>query len=605
VINMQKKLFKGIIIYHSRFYKSTANRHLNEHAAHVGQITNSMLLYFFMEKEKEKSSQIDPGISQISYSDQDRLNGEIRALSSEIDALQRKLMEIENIPEENEEDSKVYERKTKIVDPKPKEDVIDIGEQYCNQADCAYYGHGVSQSYKNAFDLYNLAATEGCGRAYSCLGKMYEAGIYVDKDLKLSFECYSKGAKLNDSTSLFALGKYYEKNIVPEDEEIKGMAAAVEHYLRARDLKNHEAITRLAHMHERGIYFKMNKELALKLYKEAAELGNPIAKNYMGLVEYRKKNFKAAVELFRKAKELGCARAANNLGMCYEEGMGVEKDPDKALKCYQEAADKKYPAGMYNLGYLYLRKAEFTKQYDQFFKAAYWFRAALAEDPKMMNPNFYLGFLYEKGLGVDKDYHTAYSYYRKAANLGHAKAFKRCGDFLYSGCGLLRTDKHEAFNCYLKAAELRDEEAFNALGLMYEKGFERVNKNPEKAVENYKKAHDMGCTDASINLAFMYLKGNGVVKDIEQADSLMIDAATKGNTKARDYLIANGIVSTIQHVKEIKYTKEKFTERRRDIPLLVDPDFAQAQQVSCELVDLESEVNVTKKYVNGGGKNHL
>eukprot|EP00826_Nyctotherus_ovalis_P008807 TRINITY_DN12290_c0_g1_i9.p1 TRINITY_DN12290_c0_g1~~TRINITY_DN12290_c0_g1_i9.p1 ORF type:complete len:542 (-),score=167.04 TRINITY_DN12290_c0_g1_i9:652-2277(-) len=527
---------------------------------------------------------------------------EIRALSAEVDALQRKLQEMENIPEEVEEESEVYEAAKKVPERKPKEDVIDIGEQHCHQADCAYYGHGVPQSYKNAFNLYNLAASEGCGRAYGCLGKMYEAGVYVDKDLALAFDCYSKGAKLNDSTSLFALGKYYEKNIVPEDEEVRGMSTAVEYYLRARDLKNHEAITRLAYMHEHGIYFDVNKELALKSYKEAAELGNPIAKNYMGLVEYRKKNFKAAVELFRKSKELGCARAANNLGMCYEQGMGVEKDPDKALKCYEEAAEKKYPPGMYNLGYIYLKKAEFTKQYDQFFKATYWFRAALAEDPKMMDANFYLGFLYEKGLGVDKDYHTAYSYYRKAANLGHAKACKRCGDFLYSGCGLLRTDRPEAFTCYVKAAELGDEEAYNALGLMYEKGFERMNRNPRKAAENYVKAHEMGCTDASINLAFMHLKGSGVEKDVEKANGLMLYAAKKGNTKARDYLIANGIVPTIQHVKEIKYLKEKFTERRRDIPLLIDPEFAQTQKVSCELADLDSEANLTRKYENGTGK---
>ena len=199
--------------------------------------------------------------------------------------------------------------------------------------------------------------------------------------------------------------------------------------------------------------------------------------------------------------------------MCYEEGMGIGKDPDEALKCYKDAADGKYPPGMYNLGYLYLKKGKFINNHDQFFKATYWFRSALALDPKLKEAHYYLGFLYENGLGIDKDYHTAYSHYRKAADLKHAKACKRCGDFLYSGCGLLRTDRPEAFQYYTEACNLGDGEAYNARGLMYESGFEGTKKNIKMAFKDYKKSHEKGFTDGTINLALMYIQGSQRERD--------------------------------------------------------------------------------------------
>ena len=43
-----------------------------------------------------------------------------------------------------------------------------------------------------------------------------------------------------------------------------------------------------------------------------------------------------AVELYTKAAEAGNARAQCNLGWCYENGVGVEKDPVKAVELVHE-----------------------------------------------------------------------------------------------------------------------------------------------------------------------------------------------------------------------------------------------------------------------------
>jgi TPR repeat protein len=50
---------------------------------------------------------------------------------------------------------------------------------------------------------------------------------------------------------------------------------------------------------------------------------------------------------------------------------------------------------------------------------------------------------------VDKDYTLAFRYYKKASEMGYARAYSKCGDFLY--CGKIaggRKDKFEAFKYY-------------------------------------------------------------------------------------------------------------------------------------------------------------
>ena len=85
----------------------------------------------------------------------------------------------------------------------------------------------------------------------------------------------------------------------------------------------------------------MNK--ILELYLEVYEKGREDA----GMAAYKiaefyteKGNHKEAFEWYRKGAELGDDRAICELGDCYLMGMGVEKDLEKAQKCYQMAYKK-------------------------------------------------------------------------------------------------------------------------------------------------------------------------------------------------------------------------------------------------------------------------
>jgi len=440
------------------------------------------------------------------------------------------------------------------------ESLIGPGEEFCLKADKAYTGNGEPQDFEKARTLYFEASQAGSARACACLAKMYEAGIGGEKNLKEAFLMYKQGAQLCDASCMFALGKYFEKNIVPEDEPNRGIEDAVSYYERAAGEGNAEALTKLGYMHEKGIYYRKDMNNAIAHYTKAVQKGDPLAMNYLGLHYYRliydketpehlREKYKhKACELFKKSKDLGCARAANNLGMCYEQGVGVEKDLELAFECYKQAADKKYAQGMINIAYIYLQKAKANKLMENYERAAHWLRAAIIEDKNLPEANFYLGFLHEKGLGVDYDFHTSFSYYQKAALLNYPRAAKKCGDLLFKGKGLITPNVPEALKYYEKAADLGDGDAFLALAKIHENGAEGIEQNVDLAIQYYEKAKELGCADAGVHLSNIYHSGLSGRKDPEKAKMLMLEAANQGSYIARDNLISHGILPSCHNV---------------------------------------------------------
>jgi len=87
-------------------------------------------------------------------------------------------------------------------------------------------------------------------------------------------------------------------------------------------------------------YDRANYQTALKVWMQQAETGDPEAQNYVGEI-YAKglgtdPDYVLAAQWYEKAAAQGLTRAKINLGFLYEEGLGVAKDPQKALNLYRE-----------------------------------------------------------------------------------------------------------------------------------------------------------------------------------------------------------------------------------------------------------------------------
>jgi len=124
----------------------------------------------------------------------------------------------------------------------------------------------------------------------------------------------------------------------------------------------------------------------------------------------------------------------------------------------------------------------------------------------------YLGFCYENGLEVKKDYEEALKWFHKAAAQNYAEAQRNLGWCYYSGHGVKR-DYAEAAKWYRKAADQNNAQAQCQLGDCYASG-NGVPKDSAEVIKLYQKAADQNFVPAQLYLSDCYEKGHFVEKNI-------------------------------------------------------------------------------------------
>jgi TPR repeat protein len=149
---------------------------------------------------------------------------------------------------------------------------------------------------------------------------------------------------------------------------------------------------------------------------------------------------------------------------------------------------------------------------------------------------FKLGFCYDEGRGVAKDYAEAVKWYRKAAEQNFAPAQFNLGYCYANGQGVAK-DYVKAVKWYRKAAEQNYTPAQSNLGCCYDHG-RGVARDYVEAVKWYRRAAEQGHTEAQFNLGSCYANGQGVAKDIVEAYAWFSTAAKADSdaTEARNLL---------------------------------------------------------------------
>lgn len=192
-----------------------------------------------------------------------------------------------------------------------------------------------------------------------------EENIYIDKEHAI--ECFEKAATLNFAPAIYWLGSSYqlgkrEINLVHN--------AAKLNFQRAQKC--------LGNYYRKGEIVPQDYKEFLKYYQQAADSGEDEAQYTIGLAFYNgwedyPVDLSQAIKWFTKSAEQGNKKAISKLCRCYVFGKGVERDLFKAFSLilpYHDCNDS---------------------------DILYW-----------------LGFLYEKGLGTKQNYSLAVKYYTRA-----------------------------------------------------------------------------------------------------------------------------------------------------------------------------------------------
>ena len=92
-----------------------------------------------------------------------------------------------------------------------------------------------------------------------------------------------------------------------------------------------------------------------------------------------------------------------------------------ASSYYKPCAELDYPLAECQIGYFYCEGLGVEKDLE---KAFYWTRRAAEHGD--WDGQFNLGCFYEEGSGTDRDMEQAVRWYREAARQGHELAIKKC-----------------------------------------------------------------------------------------------------------------------------------------------------------------------------------
>lgn len=202
--------------------------------------------------------------------------------------------------------------------------------------------------YKEAIKYYKIAVEKEIDGSYNELANMYLQGQGCDIDEDLACEYLQRGASRNSSSSKIALSNLYlEGKYIEKDEE-----HAYELLKEAADQHNANAALKYGKLLYSGNkYIKKDINKAIKYFQIAAKGRNYIAYHNLAsifLESNKSKEQEEGIQYLNKAIEYNLHPSMFKLGECYENGIGVKKDINKAREYYIRASQNPQMKQMVN-----------------------------------------------------------------------------------------------------------------------------------------------------------------------------------------------------------------------------------------------------------------
>lgn len=428
-----------------------------------------------------------------------------------------------------------------------------------------YNGYGVEKNLQFAFKWYKKAAEDNLPAAQHALSYMYKTGEGCERNIVRAYYWVEKAAENDYEDAYYIVGKSYLEGICFEINYEKAY-----HYLK----KGYEAfdtdcIESLADMYYSGLYVDKDVMKALDLYNKSIECGNTNIFFKVGKMYEDENMIDEAIDLYDMGSKEGDLKCIQRLGIMYYNGELVKRDTEKAIKYIEIASENKAPHAMYMLAIAYLRVNKFgedtTRIVKKLLEEAYELKSQFAaeylaflmlaekKDGKDINEKklleylefgfingvvgslFQYGYIYEKGIAVEKNLERAYSYYRMAADKDYVKAIVKLASWYKIG-KFLPQDINESIKLYTKAAEHNDIEAIENLINIYELGIGN-SKSDIKALKYVFNLIELDALKGKCKLAYYCLAGIGVEKDENRAKEIIkeiedIDKGTADNLRA-------------------------------------------------------------------------
>lgn len=421
---------------------------------------------------------------------------------------------------------KWLERAARTKDPQA---FFELGKNY-------FYEIGNRSNPQKAFELISMAASEGCDDAYKLLGDCYRKGIGCEKNNKKAYKCYNQSSMHNHVDGQIGLADclFYGIGIKRDYQAAFNLYNNAYEALEENSSLEAYVYERLGYCYRFGKGIKVDEKDAGFCYRNAGSY-------YLENKEYEK-----GIEDIKIAASLDDIKSLSLLGKCYYEGLGVEKDKNRAIQILQNAVSEGEVNALYYLGCIFFSGKGVKKNYEK--SLSYFEQAAMYGE---IDSLLYIGNCYLKGWGVEKDPYRAFDIFRHG-NMNDSDILIALGKCYQYGWGTAinkiesskkyrdvsmlfkeKNDDKNEFKYLLLAARLGDVGCQNEVGLTYRLGNDYVKQNLHKAFLWYSKAAKNGFVISQRNLAECYKLGIGVKINLHKAFFWYKKAAGQGDMLAK------------------------------------------------------------------------
>mmetsp|Transcript_115027 Transcript_115027/g.171927 ORF Transcript_115027/g.171927 Transcript_115027/m.171927 type:complete len:745 (+) Transcript_115027:30-2264(+) len=357
--------------------------------------------------------------------------------------------------------------------------------------------------YDDYISLLRQAAEGDHKTALYELGRLYEFGNFLDRDISKAVRYYKKSAELGHAEGQRAYAFMLDQGRVAPQNTGK----AILYYTFAADNRDVEASLVLGNKFLRGYDTPKSCSSALKYYKFAASR----------VIEENKKKPFINAQHFHLVSLPNKANAQDGDGMSREE----------ILDYIKFNANSDNPHLLVEIGMLYLF-GHYGHEIDYAIAKDYFEQVLNNNDePKAAAM---LGRMYEFGLGVPVSAVQAKTYYTIAVEKKNVQGLVFLGEMYVNGRGI-GVDYTKAYDLFVQAAQMQAPEAHVNLGIMYFEGL-GVKQDFEKALSYFKNVIGKGfsvttCT-AEYYFAEMLHYGIGSAVDCNGAVAKYKSVTEKG-----------------------------------------------------------------------------
>jgi TPR repeat protein len=443
----------------------------------------------------------------------------------------------------------------------------------------AHWGVLSNSNLNEVVDLYRKAAAQGQVLAKAELAQvLLQAGQQNEEAVKEAVKLITEAEAADNKVARRLLAQLHLGGVGGVEQSLDKARALLEKGSAAGD---GEATLNLSQLYAVGAPgLPKDDKKSLEYLIKASEQENAVAMSTYaarlfdgdpeGSAQLVKKNPEKAMKMFEDAAAKGFAAANRLLGAIYENGMGgAQRDLKKAVEYYTKAANGNDAQALFRLGNYFeagLTQGEGDKAETIIQKndksALDLYR--LAAQNNLPEAFYNVGVYYETGTVVDKDPAKAYTFFLRAANNGLAPAQFRLAGLYQSGNGVAQ-DVVAAKAWYQMSADRGNAAAQLALGQMYETGIGGGGPQPEAAAQQYSNAAAQGVPLAMLRLASLAERGLNTAKnqpDLSRAlawADMAVDASNKAElaVKYRDELKAKMKADQIAEAKKIYDTMKK------------------------------------------------